>query len=205
MASGSNNSAQKAAQREEQARQAAIRGTQSQINAVFDDPKRAADIAQAVGAKRQLLLGDLDQQKMDADRMLKFALARGGLTGGSTQVDQQTRLGKDYQRGALTADAQARALGSDIEAADQDNRARLIQLAVSGLDTTTAAQQSAAAMRTALEANKSASQMQGLSDVFGQFTKFYQRSQDDAVRRRADRQAYGYYSGSAQPTGAFGW
>lgn len=205
MSSGGNDRAQKEAQRQEQARQAAIRNTQSQVNAVFDNPQRSADISQAVQAQRQLLLGDLDQQKMDADRMLKFALARGGLTGGSTQNDQQVRLGRDYQRGVLQADSQARSLGSDIESADQDNRARLIQLATSGLDTTTGAQQSAAAMRTALEANQSASKIQGLGDVFGQFSKFYQRSQDDAVRRRADRQAYGYYSGAAQPTGAFGW
>jgi hypothetical protein len=206
MSSGSNNSAQKAAQRQEEARQAAIRSTQSQINSVFDNPQRAADISQAVGAQRTLLLGDLDQQKMDADRMLKFALARGGLTGGSTQVDQQTRLGKDYQRGVLHADAQARGLGADIEAADQDSRARLTQQAAAGLDITTAAQQSAAAMRTALEANKAASQAQGLSDVFGQFSKFYQRSEDAKAMRRADLAAgIGYYGAAAQPTGAFGW
>lgn len=196
MSGGSNNSAQKEAQRQEEQRIAAIRGTQAQINQVFNDPQRAADIADFVNATREYKTQELDEQKALNDRQLSFALARAGQVGGSTQVDQQAKLARDYAKGILMVDRQARGAGAEIEAADQDARGRLIQLATSGLDTTTAAQQSAAAMRTALESSQSSARAQGIGDIFGQFTKYYQDSRDAAVRRRADRQAYGLYGGA---------
>jgi hypothetical protein len=201
MSGGGNDRAQRQAQAQEQARIAAIRGTQGQINQVFDSPQRAADIADFVNATREYKTRELDEAKTVNDRQLKFALARGGQIGSSTQVDQQSKLGRDYAKGVLLVDRQARGAGAEIEAADQDARARLIQLATSGLDATTGAQQAAAAMRSSLEAGKTAAQTQGISDVFGQFAKFYQDSKDAAVRRRADHQAFGRYG---QQSGAMG-
>ena len=94
--SGGSDKASKEAQRQEAERQAAIKNTQAAINAVFDDPSRAADIADAVSANRQYLTDDLSEQKANADRNLKFALARGGILGGSVQNDKQRILGQDY-------------------------------------------------------------------------------------------------------------
>ncbi|MGH8032031.1 MAG: hypothetical protein ACREO8_06605 [Luteimonas sp.] len=186
MSGGGNNKAADQARADEQARQAAIARTQGAVNQVFDDPKRKADIADYVGATRQYLTRDLDEQKVKTDRELTFSLARSGNTGGSLQVDKQAQFGRDYSKGLLQVDRTARGDGADLEAADQDARARLIQLSTSGLDVTTAAAQSAAALRSSLEAGKAASQTQGLGDVFGQFTKFYQDSRDQAERRKAE-------------------
>ena len=193
MSGGGNNRAADQARADEQARQAAIRNTQSRINAVFDDPRRAAEITDAVNAKRDFDMQDLDRQKQVADRQLKFALAGRGLIGGSAQIDKQAEFGRDYSKGLLQVDQRANALGANISAADQDARARLISLATSGLDATTGAQQASAAMRSALEANSASSQMQGLGDLFGQFSKYYEDSRIAKRNREADQRAFGLY------------
>lgn len=183
MSSPSNRAANEA-NRAEQARQASIAGTQGRVNEVFNSPGRAADIADFVGATRDFLTQDLNRQKGDADRELKFALARGGLVGGSTQRDQQKTFGEDYARGLLGVERNALGAGAGLEAADQDARARLISLATSGIDTTTAAEQSAAAMRTNLATSQSTMQAQGMGDIFGGVKKFADRARDAAERRR---------------------
>ena len=132
MSGGSNRAAQEA-NRAEQARQAAIAGTQARVNQVFDSPGREADIADYVGAVREYFTDDLSRQKTNSDRDLKFALARGGNIGGSTQRDQQKVLGEEYGRGVLEVERRSQGAGAELRANDQDARARLISLATSGL------------------------------------------------------------------------
>jgi hypothetical protein len=187
--SGGSNRVAKEANRMEQQRQASIRHTQSRINQVFNDPRRQADIADYVGAIREYHTDDLTRQKADADRSLRFALARSGQVGGSTQRDQQTELGEGYARGVLDVERKALGAGAQLEAADQDARGRLISLATSGLDMTTAAQQAAAAMRTNLEAGRSTAMAEGIGDVFGSVKGFADRTRDAAEKRRANRDA----------------
>lgn len=186
--SGSNRAANEA-NRAEQARMAAIANTQGRVNEVFDSPGRAADIADVVGAVREYFGDDLSRQKTDSDRALKFALARGGQIGGSTQVDQQKVLGDEYGRGLLEVERRALGAGTDLQAADQDARGRLISLATSGLDATTGAAQAAAAMRTNLESAKSTNMANGLGDVFGGIKGFADRARDAAERRRGNADA----------------
>lgn len=186
--SGGSNSAAEAANQAEAQRQASIARTQGQVNQVFNSPQRAADISDFVNATRTYYQQDLDRQKANADRGLKFALAKSGLTGGSTQVDQQRVLGDDYGRGLLQVEQKAQGAGASLSAADQDARSRLISLATSGLDATTAAQQSAAAMRSNLQAGQSQAQMGALGDSFAQFNQFKQQAIDAQQRRQ------GYYS-----------
>ncbi|KZC17016.1 hypothetical protein RHOFW510R12_01520 [Rhodanobacter sp. FW510-R12] len=183
MSSGGNKAAKEANAAEAQ-RQAAIRGTQSRVNQVFNDPKRQADINDFVNATRSYYQQDLDRQKGNADRGLKFALARSGLTGGSTQVDQQQQLGQDYGRGLLQVEQKAQGAGASLSAADQDARSRLISLATSGLDATTAAQQASAAMRSNLEAGRSEAQLGSLADSFGQTNSFLQNVKDQQKFRQ---------------------
>ena len=193
--SGPDNNAAKEANRQEQARQAAIRRSQGQINAVFDSPGREADINDFMAALRERSLSDLDRQKLDAERQLKFALARSGQIGGSTQVDQSERFADDYAQQLLKLERGVQGAGADLRAADQDARARLIGLATSGLDATTGAQQAAAALRTNLQSASSTNLVNGVGDAFANWSDFFKRSQEQAARRRADRQAYGLYGG----------
>lgn len=199
---GSNKSAEAARQAEE-ARQAAIKNTQSRVNAVFDGPGRASEIADYVNATRDFYTGELNRQKTDTDRELRFALARGGLTGGSTQIDQGKRFADAYARGSLDVERKAQGAGASVEAADQDARARLISLATSGLDATTGAQQAAAALRTNLEAGKADRNFSGVSDAFSSFKTFLDRSREAADRRRANRDTGFSYYGSGD-TGGYG-
>ena len=187
--SGGGNKAAKEANAAEQARQAAIRGTQGRINDVFNAPGRQADIADYVEAIRAYHTEDLARQKGDADRNLKFALARNGQIGGSTQRDQQNTFGANHARGLLEVQRKASSAGAQLEAADQDARARLITLATSGLDATTAAQQASAALRTNLEAGRSQAMAEGIGDVFGSIKGFADRARDASEKRRANRDA----------------
>ena len=145
----------------------------------------------AINAARERDMLDLDRQKGDNDRQLRFALARGGQIGGSTQRDQQQTLGEDYTRGLLNVESRAQGLGADLSSRDQDARARLISLATSGLDATTGASQAAAAMKSNLEGAQSAAYGQNLGDSFGTVGSFIKESKDAAQRRRANQDAYG--------------
>lgn len=196
MGMGGSDKAAKEATKAEADRQAAIKNSQAGINAAYDNPTRKAEIGDYVNSMRDYFNQDLTKQKGEADRQLKFALARNGQTGGSTQVDQQKILGEDYAKGVLNVERKALGAGAELEQADQDSRMRLISMATQGLDATTAAQQSAAGMRSALEAGKSTSMANGLGDLFGNFKSFYQKSAENAVRRKADTDAYGNYAPS---------
>lgn len=196
--SGPNNNASRDAQRAEDQRQASILATQGRVNEAFNSPQRQADISSFVNDLRTYYTRDLDEQKANTDRELKFALARGGNIGGSTQIDQQRDFGKQYAKGLLDIDQRALGAGADLQAQDQDARARLIQLATSGLDATTGASQAAAAMRSSLQAGRSTAQAQGLGDVFAQFRTFTDRSREAAERRRGLKDTgYSPYQASA--------
>jgi hypothetical protein len=196
MGMGGTDKASKQAASEEAARQTAIKGAQSGINSAYDSPQRKAEIADYVNSLRKFFGDDLARQKGDTDRQLKFALAKSGLTGGSTNIDQQKRVGENYARGVLDVERKAQGGGANLESLDQDSRMRLISMATQGLDATTAASQSASAMRSGLNASKATDMANGLGDVFANTKSFYQKAADDAVRRRADYDAYSNYAPS---------
>lgn len=191
------NTAAEAAAKAEAERQAAIKEAQSRVNAVFDSPERQADIDRAIAAQREFETGILNQKKSDTDRQLKFALARNGQVGGSTQVDQQRRFGQDYANALLGVERSAQGFGANIRSADQDARARLISLATAGLDATTGEQQAAEAMRVNLQAGNANRNAEGVANAFVNFNDFLKSSRERADRQRADRVAgFNYY----QPT-----
>lgn len=170
----------------EKARQAAIAATQGRVNAVFDSPARDAEIERAVAGRRDLDTRELNREKGNTDRQLKFALARNGQIGGSTQIDKGTEFAEAYARGLLNVERGAQGFGAGIRGADQDARARLISLATAGLDATTGAQQAAEAMRVNLEAGKADRSASGVADAFAGFGDFLKRSREMADRRKAD-------------------
>lgn len=181
----SSNRAGEEANRQEAARQASIRQTQAAVNRVFDGPGREAEIQGMVAAMRELQGGELSRQKAEADRKLRFALARGGLVGGSTQIDQQKAFGEAHARGLLEVERNAQSAGASLRAADQDARARLIGLATSGLDATTGAQQAAQAMRVNLDSARSGMAAGQMGNAFARFGEFYKDSVEAKYRRRA--------------------
>lgn len=186
------------AARMEMERQERIREAQGRINQVFDNPRRARDIADFVSATRSKLMDDLNRQNTDATRELKFSLARGGLSGGSVNVDQNRRLTDEYNRGLINVEGRAQGAGAQLEAADQDARARLIQLATSGLDATTAASQAAAGLRSNFENARSQAFGEQLGDQFATIGGFVKNRREEAARRQANRDAnFNLYGGGA--------
>lgn len=191
-------SAADVAARMEMERQERIREAQGRINQVFDNPRRARDIADFVSATRSKLMEDLNRQNTDAARELKFSLARGGLSGGSVNVDQNRRLTDEFNRGLINVEGRAQGAGAQLEAADQDARARLIQLATSGLDATTAASQAAAGLRSNFENARSQAFGEQLGDQFATIGGFVKNRREEAARRQANRDAnFNLYGGGA--------
>lgn len=197
MGDGGAGKAQRAAEKAEQQRQFDIRKSIAGIDAAFDSPGRESQYDDYIKAVRERLTGDANRQKAMADRRLRFSMARQGLTGGSAQVDANRTLGEDFSQGLLEAERRAQGAGSDLRSQDEQTRMNLIQLAQSGLDSTTAAQRAGAAMRASADTARGGAFAEGLGDIFGSTADIYRRQEDAAARRKgaADVQA-GLYGNS---------
>jgi hypothetical protein len=188
---GSSQRATRDAQRAEEQRRAQIVATQRQIEGIYSTPEREAQVQDLVGATRGYLQGDLDRQNTQAQRQLKFALARSGQSGGSVAVDQGRNLGDVYARGILEAERRAQAAGSSLRGADQAAKQNLFGLAQSGLDMTTAARQAGEAMRVNLGNAKADATQTGLGELFSGLGDVYKRSRERAGTAAAEKYQYG--------------
>lgn len=178
-------SAEEAARREN-ARLAQIDRTVRGINDIYDGPARQRQIGQFGDDLLTFFREDADKQKVDADRNLRFAMARSGQTGGSVTVDANRRLGDEYTKGILEASRRAQAGMADLRQQDAQARANLIALAQQGLSLGSATQQGAASMQAALDSSSATARAQGLGDIFLSVASAKQRSEEAAARRRAD-------------------
>ena len=191
MSGGSSNSAQRAAEAAERERQAQIRGSVGRINEAFDNPNRQREIGDYLGATRQFYMNDLNRQKGETDRNLKFAMARSGQTGGKVAIDSAARVGQDYNRGVIESDRRAQSAAADLRSQDEGSRLGLIQMAQSGLDATTGSSRALSALQNNLQAGRSTATAQGLGDAFGTFANLFKRSQEEAAARRGEKYVYG--------------
>jgi hypothetical protein len=189
--------AQRAAEQAEAERQAQIRAATERIDAAFGSPARQRQYDDFLGALRDYYTQDAQRQKVIADRNQRFALARSGLTGGSAAVDAGRTLRDEYNRGILSAERQAQGALSDLMAQDQQSRLNLIQLAQSGADAATTAQNAANAMRVNIAGAQSSARAQGLGDIFGGTADLYRRQQEAAERRRGQTAPLGTLYGNA--------
>ncbi|GHH56067.1 hypothetical protein GCM10009090_25220 [[Pseudomonas] boreopolis] len=164
-----------------------------QINDIYNSATRQAGIDDFLSATRQFYTNELERQKGQADRNLRFAMARNGLTGGSAAVDANRRLGEDYQRGVLDAERLAQGAVADLRNADEAARQNLIAQAGSGYSLTSGASQAASALQNNLQAAQGSLKADALGDVFGSLSDLYARSRETAADRRGFRDVYGYY------------
>jgi len=79
---------------------------------------RGSQLTDFVTALREQFGSEARRQKKDADRNLKFSLARGGLTGGSAAADIGTQLGDEFQRGILKGERLSQSALADLRSAD---------------------------------------------------------------------------------------
>lgn len=189
MGGSSNGSATKAAQ-EESWRQNNIDQAVNQINGIYNGAARNAEIDDFLAATRSFYSKELERQKGVADRSLRFAMARNGLTGGSASIDANRTLGENYQSGVLSADRLAQQAVADLRTADDTSRMNLISQASTGMGLTSGAQQAAQAMQANLQSGRGAMKADALGDVFGGLANIYTNSKNMADERRGSR-AYG--------------
>ncbi|NII54403.1 hypothetical protein [Luteibacter sp. SG786] len=187
---GGGNDAAKQAQRAEEQRQRNIQASTGKVNAVFNDPSRTAQYDQLAKDTTAFYRTDLDRQKAETDRNLRFSLARSGLVGGSVQADQNRKVGEDYLKGVIEATRRGAAAGADLRAQDETSRANLIAMAQNGLDATTAANNAAQALRSNLESGRATATANAFGDAFGDFAGIYKQSQDAAALRAGQKYAY---------------
>lgn len=175
---------------EERSRQAGIVEATGRINALFDDPKRTAQYGQLAKDTTDFLVGDLDRQKVVADRNTRFAMARSGQTGGSVAVDANRDLGENYLRGVVEATRRGNAAAADLRGADEQSRANLLALAQSGVDATTAGARADGLLASNLAASRGSALANGMSGFYADFADLWRKSQDAAAMRKG--QKYGY-------------
>ena len=182
MCYGGSNSATRAARRAEDQRQAQVTAGTGAVDRAFAGRQPQYD--DFLRAMQNFYRRDLGQQHDNATRQTRFSLARGGLTGGSAQTDMAGILGRDYQRGTLQGEQRAQMSLADLMARDESSRMGLLSLVQGGADMTTAAQQSANAMRANLSGARASGMSEGLGNVFGGTADLYRRQQEAAQRRR---------------------
>lgn len=183
MGSPSEPSSAKRARRAEEQRQRQIQQTTRRVNQIFDSPERQAQYEDFVTAVRSHFTEDAGRQKVDADRNLKFSMARSGLTGGSAAVDSGRNLQDEYSRGILQAERRAQGSLADLRSADEQSRANLISMARSGADATTSARRAAEAMRSNVQGQRSDALAGGLGDIFTNTAKLHKRQREAAKER----------------------
>jgi hypothetical protein len=194
---GQHNSSQNAAERLERERQAKAAATSARINAAYDAPGRQSQYDDFLNAVRQNYTEDATRQKAVADRGLKFATARSGLSGGSADVDSRRTAGEEFQRGILQAEDRAQGALGDLKGADEQSRLQLLQMAQSGLDATTAASRANAAISSGAQSALADQKAKGLGDIFGSTIKTVNTQQEAAAQRRGQTSAVGSLYGNA--------
>jgi len=184
----SSNSASREAQAAEDKRRADILATQQRIQEIFGSPEREGQIQDFIGSTRDFLQGDLDRDKLRNDRELKFALARGGLSGGSSDVDQNQNLSEAFLRASVEGERRAQSAGSRLRDIDQSSKFSLFNQALSGLDLTTAAQNAGASLRNNISLARNEGSESNFDSFFSDVTPFFKASREAAGRRRQQRE-----------------
>jgi hypothetical protein len=189
--------AQRQAEANERERLAEITRGTAAVNDIYSNPAREAQIGDVISATRESYMRDLEKQKGDTDRQLKFALARSGTSGGSNEIFQGKRVGEEYVKGKLLAENRAQGVGADLRQSDQASKQNLLAMIQGGLDMGTAQMQANSALSNNLMSARSGAGVEQLGDVFGTFADLFRKSQENKARRDAERYAYNtiYQSG----------
>lgn len=190
MCFGGNNQATEAAQAQDAQRTATINNNVNQINKAFAGRQSQYDAYNAALSKSYE--SQLQTQQAQASRGLKFALARGGLTGSSVAAEQGGELQKEIGQGQLTASEQAQAKLAGLESSDTAEKQQLISLAQSGNNIGNAAQMTDNALKANLDNAQTALLPNSLGNIFGGVTNSVTNMNTAAQTRLGLRAAQAY-------------
>ena len=196
-----NNSANAAAQQQVQTQQQGITNNVAAINQAFSGRQQQyTNYLNALNTSYQQQLG---VQQASAGRGLKFALARGGMTGSSVAADQGGLLQQEMGQGTITAAQQAQAKLAGLQSSDQAAKNQMISLAQAGNMTGAPAQQSATALNANLNNAQANLGPDTLGNVFGATTNSVQNMQAQQ-QQRLGLNASSMYAYGGAGTGAKG-
>lgn len=152
--------------------------TRSSIASMFEgqDPRYQGIRDSVLGFQKS----NLDRDREEAARKLKFSLLRTGNAGGSLQVDEGSKLNRTYDRGLLDATNLADQAAQSARSSDASTKLDLLGRVDSGLDQDAATASAAEQMRLAGDRATS----QGLGTTLGNvFADAGLMFQTDAARR----------------------
>jgi len=134
-----------------------------------------------------------DEMRDKASRDLRFTLFAQGLNGGSVDVDENSLLGRTYDKGLLDLGARADAAKTEFANADEQTRLGLLQSIDAGMDQGSAL--SSALNQMKLNSDRAAASAQGtaLDDLFASAGLLYTKSNAARGRQAADDYFYNQY------------
>ena len=182
MCGGGGNSASREATKAEALRKRQVERSTAAIDAAFSG--REGQLAEFADALRANFGAEAERQKTVAGRQQKFSIARGGLTGGSAAADAGTNLDREFQEGLLKGERQVQTSLADLSSADERSRLNLIGLAQGGASVTSAAQNSASALRSNLSGARSSGLAFDIGNIFESTSDLFNRQQEADARRR---------------------
>ena len=184
---GGGGNAVEEARREEERRKAEITAGQRRIEGIFSSSERAKQIEDFIASQRGLLQTDLNRTQEQNQRQLKFSLARGGLSGGSTDVDQNRTLAELFFRGTAEVERRAQNSGAQLRNLDQQSKQGLFAQLLGGADITTAAQNANQQLRVNTGLSRTANTFGNFDSLFGNFANIFKNSRIAAGERRANK------------------
>lgn len=170
------------ARRQEEERQARIKAATEEINRVFNGAGRDSLYDKQKAAVYDLNRAEVDRQALETQRRNRFGLARSGLLGGSVDVDSNAEINRRTNEGLMRAGGIADQAAAELRTADERTRSNLINLAQSGIDTGTAAQQALSGLQVNAANASSARAGATVGGLFDDLSQAYLISQSQQGR-----------------------
>jgi len=195
-----------AAQREAE-RQARIASGTDAVNKLFgvgDETNLAARNALYDSTRedtRSYYAKQLEEDRAEAERQLKFAKARMGTIGSSQANDIDSEYQQALDRGLLTVANKADSTATQFKTSDEQSRLNLISKIVSGVDQGSAVQNAMSSMATNANAAKEAYSSDRMANVFSDLLGAYNLNQFNQGTQAA-KSKYGSDTGNYFATGA---
>lgn len=174
-----------ASQREAE-RQARIASGTDAVNRIFGvgDPSAMAARNSLYDSTREdsraYYANQLEEDRAKAERDLKFAQARMGLSGSSQANDMDSEYQKALDRGLLTVANNADSAANQFKTSDEQARLNLISKVVGGIDQGSAVQNALSSLQTNANASKEAYQSDRMANVFSDLLGAYNIGQYNA-------------------------
>lgn len=184
----------------ERQRQARIAATVDKINQVFGQSDRESLYSSHRDNVYARNMEEYERQAADAQRKLKFALARAGLGSGSAGVDQRKTLMRNLNDAKLRVSDFADQAANNLRISDEDARLKLISQAQAGMNSSTAAQNAASQLALNAESASNFNELATLGDLFAGINIMQNQSQANAGKSAARSQ----YKNNDEYTSYFG-